>query len=559
MYWRLLSIGAALLFMAPTTFAACSGSDSGPSTDSETHWMETCEQDSDCPADLSCLCDTCTATCDDTCDDVADAATCLPAPTGCGLAGEPVCLVECTGDEACEEGYECAQGGCVLEDLHGYDGPFCDGIEAWECSTLDEGPSLITDRRSPDVVVLDDRHVLIFGGTLAPNEGETFGDRIVTSVEIIDVTTDEIREVGSFDPGTIRHAIHVGADGSVLFFGGEVFEAEERQPVYTVKRFEPDTESWSTLESTLSTHNPRAIELSNGDILFVGGEDDEDTVRHTVDRYDPDTRTLTSAAPTHQPHRFPDVTLLDDGRVLVLHGYNDSDVQGEEEDEEEGRIEGEIYDPTADEWTAIASLQLNTRLDRRGLVAEELPDGKVLVLFAHKELDEGVDTPMTATSWAWLNQVTAATYDRTDDRWEELEVFDHTYGGMRPGITRLFDQETYLINLYGDAEDWTPGYIFDPEGSTWDFRYERRPIPGYVVTVLPGDRVLFDSRSAPQHAQIYDTKADSWTNFDAIPDGLYYSTMTLLPDCRLMLVDERGRSGVVTEKTGLETAYCTPE
>lgn len=334
-------------------------------------------------------------------------------------------------------------------------------------------------------------------------------------------------------------------DGAILLIGGRDRDGED---IRYVERFDPVTESWSVLDGPETSVSPSVAEVGDASLLLVGGSDSDGSSVSSAQRYDADTVVLQEASSSHHAYRYPELVPLDDGGVLVLEGENEGEF-----DEAVGRIYGEVYGPS-DEWSPVEPLELNTRIDR--VSATQLPDGQILVLFSHRELDDGVETPINATSWAWLNQITAALYDLEDNQWTELGTFEEAYGGLRPDITWLPEKEKYLLHLLGDSMDWTFGYLFDPKDKEWEFLYERRPIPGWVVEVLPGDQVLF---RFSERFELYDATTNSWSEFDVIPETIRFSSIKLLPDCRLFFSGARVVGGDPMEEPEMHTAFCTPE
>jgi hypothetical protein len=86
-------------------------------TDSNTHWLEPCERDSQCDEGLSCVCGVCTASCedDDACSEL-DGASCALANTCTGPREETSCVVGCSNDLACGDlgtSFVCDDGQCV--------------------------------------------------------------------------------------------------------------------------------------------------------------------------------------------------------------------------------------------------------------------------------------------------------------------------------------------------------------------------------------------------------------------------------------------------------------
>ena len=555
-----LPFSAVIASLLLILFVPACGESSGPSTDSETHWMQTCQTDADCQGASSCLCNFCTTECGE-CGDVDADAVCLPAPSACELGSAPICVDECTDGADCGDGFSCREGACIPEQLATYDGPYC-GDSAWHCSELDEGPLLSTDRRNFEVAVLDDRRVLIIGGTTTDDDDASFEDAGVASAEIFDPITNMVRPAGELSTRRDGSLIQAG-DGSVLFFGGRDFDDDQQPLLTSVEHFDPDTESWTLLDTPLSAHSMTAVKSTDGHILFAGGRVDEENVSF-VDFYDANDKTLTAVAPTERAYRSVELTALADGRILLLATDNDTVEPDENDHTEVGRIDGELYDPTSDTWTTIDPLQLNTWVGQT--VAEPLASGAILVLFSHRELGDEITTPINATSWAWLNQITAVTYDPVTDEWTELHTFETSGGGLQPDITALSGAGSYLVSLYGDVHDSTFGYLFDADEQQFDHLFDRRPVPGHVREVLPDGRILFGSPAprfdwlAPaQHPQIYDIETDQWSDLAAVPLGLDYRGVTLLSDCRLLLADPFVRSGVLTDESAPTVAYCTPE
>ena len=75
-----------------TMIAAASCGKTTDGTDSNTHWMDSCDGDTDC-GNLSCLCGVCTKKCtgESSCDELGSDATCSPL-TGCGASLGPLCV-----------------------------------------------------------------------------------------------------------------------------------------------------------------------------------------------------------------------------------------------------------------------------------------------------------------------------------------------------------------------------------------------------------------------------------------------------------------------------------
>ena len=105
--------------------------------------------------------------------------------------------------------------------------------------------------------------------------------------------------------------------------------------------------------------------LSNGDVLVAGGEGSSLTYLASAEIYDPTTNEWTAIASMREPRERAVAALLPDGDVLMAAGENDS-----------GPLDtSEIYDPTTNAWTPTADLLIG----REGPAGATLPSGEVLV------------------------------------------------------------------------------------------------------------------------------------------------------------------------------------
>lgn len=115
-----------ILWLAVVAAAGFIGCSPDPSTDSETHWqaqgLQSCQQDSDCPAPLSCECGVCTSDCStgaDICTRRGAQNICIDLETRLGdicTSSGTVCLHECRSDSDCQSldsNLECTNALCL--------------------------------------------------------------------------------------------------------------------------------------------------------------------------------------------------------------------------------------------------------------------------------------------------------------------------------------------------------------------------------------------------------------------------------------------------------------
>jgi hypothetical protein len=101
--WVFGVLGAWASYAGVVIAPGCGATDTqNGGTDSNTHWLEPCERDSQCDEGLSCVCGVCTAPCED--DDACsalDGASCALANTCAGPREETSCVVGCSNDRDC--------------------------------------------------------------------------------------------------------------------------------------------------------------------------------------------------------------------------------------------------------------------------------------------------------------------------------------------------------------------------------------------------------------------------------------------------------------------------
>ena len=173
------------------------------------------------------------------------------------------------------------------------------------------------------------------------------------------------------------HSLSPLADGRALVVGGdEPDSGGNLTPLDSLEIFNPTNqafESAGTLQHARSTHT--ATVLADGRILILGGYDETETVRNTGEIFDPDTGTVTPIAPMSEPRTQHTTTLLSDGRVFVAGGAGLFDVDDVLSSLATATDTTEVYDPTTNSWSSGPDLDKPTI----GHAASLLQDGQVLI------------------------------------------------------------------------------------------------------------------------------------------------------------------------------------
>lgn len=210
--------------------------------------------------------------------------------------------------------------------------------------------------------------LLANGNVLALGGNET------NNAQMYDETTGSWTNVTPIPGGRSGHTATLLADGRVLIAGGG---AGTNLPPLSGAIFDPKNGSWTnTGPLNQIRFNHTATLLSDGRVLVAGGRFQyvfANNVLTNAEIFDPVSGNWTNTGPLNIPREIHTATLVSDGRVLVVGGYNDFD---------EILNSAELYDPSTGLWTLTAPLNK----PREFHTATLLPNGKVLVAGGASEI-----------------------------------------------------------------------------------------------------------------------------------------------------------------------------
>jgi N-acetylneuraminic acid mutarotase len=221
----------------------------------------------------------------------------------------------------------------------------------------------------PTATLIAGGRVLIAGGN-----GTTPGE--ATSVaELYDPATATWSLAGSMATARVLHTATLLPNGKVLVTGGYNDVSGYLQ---SAELFDPTTQTWSSaghLNSTRLAHT--ATLLPNGKVLVVGGEGDDGrgdgfvSALNSAELYDPATGNWSLTGPLKSYRLAQTATLLPNGKILVAGGYWEPcevcyvPLAG-----------AELYNPITGTWSDTASLNTG----RETHTATLLADGNVLAV-----------------------------------------------------------------------------------------------------------------------------------------------------------------------------------
>ncbi|NOH13601.1 MAG: hypothetical protein HND51_18335 [Chloroflexi bacterium] len=241
---------------------------------------------------------------------------------------------------------------------------------------------LVEARSEMPVAVLDGR--LYISGGLADRSisGVTSGYETLDSFEVYDPATNTWRTLPQL-PEPRHHHMSVGYDGLIYVFGG--LTAEIWTPSDNVWTFNPTTDTWAEKEPMLQASGAGAAVVLDEYIYIVGGEPDGQALL----RYHPASDSWTELSKMSERREHTAAVALN-GMIYVIGGrwQVSGGLSGFID-----HISVEVYDPETDTWTSAAS----TNRPHTGHAAVVLDEriyvfgGEVLTLFSTSNVVEYYD------------------------------------------------------------------------------------------------------------------------------------------------------------------------
>jgi N-acetylneuraminic acid mutarotase len=302
----------------------------------------------------------------------------------------------------------------------------------------------------------------------------------------------------------------------------------------------PSTSFAAAWANSAALNGPRdnftATLLSSGKVLLAGGRNNNGgfVALKSAELFDPATGLSSSTFPMAAPRVYFAASMLQDGRVLVVGGYDLTNLLAS----------AEIYNPITGLWTNAGSLALA----RAEHTATLLPNGKILVV--------GGTTPLGTTA-------TVELFDPGTGAWTSAnpipgERYEHTATALPNGNVLVAGGQDSLGGL-------SSSHIYNSSTGTWTPTTTPMGTPhaSHTATVLPNGLVLvaagFGATSISNRSELFNPANGSWTPTGSLNTSRRYHSASLLPN-GTVLVAGGGAPGATTSaeiynpNTGLWTA-----
>ncbi len=336
-----------------------------------------------------------------------------------------------------------------------------------------------------------------------------------------------------------NHTASLLPSGQVLLAGG----LRGGAALFGAELYEYANGFWSVTKNTVGTTSELSVLrashsatlLPNGKVLVAGGQSLLGTAPaalNSAELYDPDTGTWTATGSLNQARYNHTVTLLPNGRVLVVGGNTATQILNS----------AELYDPATGAWTATPAPGVARTLHTATL----LPNNLLLIVGGigangQRTASAQLYDPNNGVNGSWSNapNLSQARSNHTATLLTDGTVF--VFGGLATNTAALNTGALFIPA--GTSGAWTNLTFVDSTNSQVPaFRYL------HTATLLPNNKVFIAGgrggataaeNSVLGNSQIYNIATRSIERTQAATASRFEHTATLLPNGKVLLVGGR--------------------
>ena len=327
----------------------------------------------------------------------------------------------------------------------------------------------------------------------------------------------------------------------VLLHDARVMDTNLNANPITANIYDPATDTWTTTASLgQQVHGASAVLLGDGQVFYAGGVDVCGTtpcITAASFLYDPNSDTWATTTPMSTKRLAASATVLRNGKVLVVGGYNQDVSFGEQY-----LASAELYDPTTRQWSSAG----NMTYSRAGQWSVLLKDGRVLVLGGESAPTIGSTGKGYSGCGVQCPQFVATPeiYDPATNRWSTAAPIPNAYQQFT--VTVLPTGKVLLAGAYEGATStgaYSTNLLYDPVANSWSTAAAMiTPRIGQVVVLLPTGNVLVEGGETAtvgfiQSAEEYNPFTNAWTATASVGTNRAHTdgTAVVLADGRVMV------------------------
>ncbi|MEM6795252.1 MAG: galactose oxidase-like domain-containing protein, partial [Acidobacteriota bacterium] len=265
--------------------------------------------------------------------------------------------------------------------------------------------------------------------------------------------------------------------------------------------------------------------LSDGRLLFNGGETLPPNDLNGAGYFDYRTETWTVVSPMNRPRWYPSTLQLGDNSIWTFGGQNEA----AEVSTNDPTIE--VYDVASGQWTPAGGEGIPGQWVEAYNRLHLMPDGKI---FQSGHLPETYLYDPVAKTWTFVD---TTNLNRARGNGSSVRLQDGRILIVGGEDKILYFNSAEVIDLSQPNPRWQNVASMSGTRAFIDAIV----LPDGKVLVVGGDEGVGSALLTPE---LYDPVADTWTNMApfTIPRG-YHSTTLLLPDGRVILSGGEGNNG----------------
>ena len=326
--------------------------------------------------------------------------------------------------------------------------------------------SMTAARYGQTATRLADGRVLIAGGGL--NETDANIQDAYASAELYDPASGTFKATGSMHFARGNHTATLLSNGRVLIAGGS--SEFGKSNLTQAEIYDPASGKFSLTGRTGTVRSgATAVLLHDGRVLIAGGfrGGTPPGALASAELYDPATGKFSPTGSMSVARMYDTASLLQDGRVLVAGGWDDTT----------GTIfaSAELYDPATGKFSLTGSMSAGREFPFSGL----LPDGRVLVAGGENFNADNIDVCLTS----------AELYDPKTGTFAATSSTSTSCSGSAG--TALSDGRVLSLGGSDGTNFVLSGELYDPRTGTFSETGAMSTVQrGATMTLLADGRVL---------------------------------------------------------------------